>query len=124
MQAPRITYTIREGSVEEKEEEAWTSFWKAWNFRPLPGTSGHRNLRSSRSFRPCCTEAVRECANSLDSPDPAQTFTRNLRRPDLPALPARRHWGRSPCTLSPLTYPFMDLDYIYSSTSSFLGLAL
>ena len=96
--------TIREGSMEEKEEEAWTSFWKAWNFRPLPGTSGNRNLRPSQSFWPCCTDAVRECANSLDSPDPARTFRPS---PELPALPARRHSGRSPCTLSPLTYPFV-----------------
>ena len=121
MQAPRITYTIREGSIEEKEEEACTSFWEAQNFRLLPGTSGPRNLWPSRNFRPRRIEAVRECANSLDSPDLGRTFTRNLRRPDLPALPARRHSGRSPCTLSPLTYPFVDLDYIYSSTSSFLG---
>ena len=90
MQAPRITYTIREGSVEEKEEEAWTSLWKAQNIQPLPGTSA-TGTSGARTFRPS---------------------------PELPALLARRHSGRSPCTLSPLTYPFVDLDYIYSSTSS------
>ena len=35
-------------------------------------------------------------ANSLVRPDPP----RNLRRPELPALPARIHLGRGPCTLS------------------------
>ena len=64
--------------MEEKEEEAWTRFWKARNFRPLPGTSGPQNRWLSRSFRPCHTKAVQECANSLDSPDPAWTFARNF----------------------------------------------
>ena len=33
--------------------------------------------------------------------------------------------ARGPCIpLSPLTYPFVDLDYIYSSTSTILGSAL
>ena len=35
-------------------------------------------------------------ANSLVRPDPP----RNLRRPEHPALPARNHLGRGPCTLS------------------------
>ena len=94
-------------AVEEKEEEAWTSFWKARNFRQLPETSDPRNLR------PFCTEAVQECANSLDSPGPARTFARNLWRPDLPAVlgtsgPAcTQRLGPWPCTLSPLTYPLV-----------------
>ena len=47
-----------------------------------------------------------ECANSLDSPEPGRNLpgtsgSRNFRpRPELPALPARSHLGRGPCTLS------------------------
>jgi hypothetical protein len=40
VRAQVYNYTVREGSLEEKEEEARTSFCKARNFRPLPGTSG------------------------------------------------------------------------------------
>ena len=90
-----------------------------WNFRPpststtpgvptfclarnLPGTwprtSAPLNLRPCPELpapgsQPCLT-----CANFRLRPDPA----RNLRRPELPALPARSHLGRGPCTLSPL----------------------
>ena len=46
-------------------------------------------------------------ANSLVRPDP----TRNLRRPELPALPARSHLGRGPCTLSlPRLYIFYPVQ--------------
>ena len=113
MQAPRITYTIREGSVEEKEEEAWTSFWKTRNFRPLPGTSGPRNLRPSRNFRPRRIEAVRECANSLDSPDLGRTFARTfLPSSELPALPARRDLTRGHVPFRPSLTPSWLLLYI------------
>ena len=91
--------------MEEKEEEAWTSFWKVRNFRPLPETSGHQNLRPSRSFRSCCTEAVQECANSLDTLpglSPGTSGARTFRpSPELLALSARGDSGRGPCTLSP-----------------------
>ena len=124
MQAPRITYTICKGSVEEKEEEAWTSLWKSRNFRPLPGTFGPRNLRPSRNFRPRRIEAVQECANSLDSPDPARTFARNLRRPDLPADPGTSGPACAQ-TLGPKPmYLFAHLDYIYSFPFLFLCLAM
>jgi hypothetical protein len=113
-------YTVREGSLEEKEEEAWTSFCQARNFRPQPGTSGPRNFRPQpetsgpRNFRPlpgtsgpATPAGPPRRANSLLSPDPGRTLPgtsghRTFRpSPDLPALPARIDLGRGPCTPSP-----------------------
>lgn len=101
----------------------------AWNFRP-PGRPAYPELPASddidqpgranslvsqeparnpsRSFRPPEPLARPDLpapgrqpsstrVNSLVRPDPART----LRHPELPALPARRHLGRGPCTLLP-----------------------
>ena len=52
---PRRPWRIqgpRPSMEEEKEEEAGTSFWKARNFRPQPGTSGPRTLQPARNLWP------------------------------------------------------------------------
>ena len=92
---------------------------------PATGTSGHPGASGPAAPKPSESVPTLWIARTLPGPSPGTSGARTFRpSPELPALPARRHSGRSPCTLSPLTYPFVDLDYIYSSTSSFLGLAL
>jgi hypothetical protein len=75
VRAQVYNYTVREGSLEEKEEEARTSFCKARNFRPLPGTSGPRNFRPlSGTSGPATPAGPPRRANSLSSPDPARNL--------------------------------------------------
>ena len=91
---------------------------------PATGTSGHPGASSPAAPKPFESVPTLWIAQTLPEPSPGTSGARTFRSSlELPALPARRHSGRSPCTLSPLTYPFVDLDYIYSSTSSFLGFA-
>ena len=71
----------------------------ARNFRP-PEPPAVPELLARR------IEAVRECANSLDSPDLGRTFSWNLRRPDLPVVPGTSGPACAQTLGSKPMYPF------------------
>ena len=98
----------RQGSPTPSAREAWKRRKKKpGQASEKPETSGPAAPKPSKSV------PTLWIARTLPGPSPGTSGARTFRpSPELPALPARRHWGRSPCTLSPLTYPFVDLDYI------------
>ena len=130
MQAPRITYTIREGSVEEKTEE--TELLQA-SGSGRPAFTG----RPTRPRRPDDRRPpdVRDIGNRTEiqeitgSPGatgrPVPPEPPDVRCPaDDRYLSAYSVRAEAHVSLSPLTYPLVALDYIYSSTTTILWLAL
>ena len=139
MQAPRNTYTIREGSLEEKTEEDGAAEVTAAGHPAPARTSG----ASPDIRRPARTSDASAEAGHPASPRKSGKGNRSTRRtaiarPDIRPVPGhpasherpdirppartsgaclRAESGQRPMYPSP-TYPFVDLDYIYSSTSS------
>ena len=130
MQAPRITYTIREGSVEEKTEETeLLEKLQALDVRPLPDDRrlpGDRTTGGHRTFVTSATEPksrkLPEVRELLEVRSLPSHRTSGVQRTTGTCL--RTVFGpEAHVSLSPLTYPLVALDYINSSTSTILVLA-
>ena len=85
---------------------------------PAPGTAGHPGASGPAALKLSKSVPTLWIARTLVGPSLGTSGARTFRSsPELPALPARSHLGRGPCTLSPPTL-YILFSYLR------LGLAL
>ena len=137
MQAPRVTYTICEGSLEEKTEEDGAAEVTAAGHPAPARTSGDQPGHPALQQRPDIRHHPGNPARATEAPEERPSTGRtsgpcpDIRppmngrtsgpQPGHPAPACAQSRARGPCILSHL--PLHVLDYIYSSTSTILGLA-